>query len=183
MLIKFEDYFESKKFPEVKNYCKQKKEEINNVLKFIRDPNSKTSFEKSFHSIDSIKEKIIGKMDELVGLIPVNNLDGENSLFCAISTSLFGDVSKFHFIKLGIFYRLFEISDYLREGLIRPPYDDNFFKEAAETLKKKIKIYTIGSDQSIIFQDYGDEKFNSSIMLILDIQNRYHFIPLLTKKT
>jgi hypothetical protein len=181
MFVNFEKYFELKKFPEFKNYCKKKEEELNKVLKFIRDPNSETNFEEFFHSIDSIIEKTKGKIDDLVGLIPVNNLDGKNSLFCAVSTALFGDVSKFHYIKLGVFYTL-KMNDKLSEALIHPPYDDYFFKAVAETLEKKIKIYTIGSDQSIICQDYGDEKFNLSIMLILDIQNRYHFIPLLKEK-
>ncbi len=129
-----------------------------------------------YHSIDKIKEKI---PRELEGFVPVNNLDGENSFFCAVSLALFGDLSNFLYIKLGILYNL--IDENFNNPKVPPPYTECFYEMAAKTLKKQIKICTFQNDKIQEPIVYGNEGMEPAIILIFD-KARDNFIPLLTKK-
>jgi hypothetical protein len=160
---------------QLKNYItKVKKKELDSVLNLIQNLNLK-SFEEVYHSNYKIKEKIPIELEELV---PVNNLDGENSFFCAISLALFGDLSKFLNIKLGILYKL--IDKNFNNPQVPPPYTNPFYEAAAKALKKQIKIYIFQNDEIQEPIVYGNKEMEPAISLIFD-QTRDHFIPLLTK--
>ena len=158
---------------QLKNYItNQKNKELDLVLKLIQNLNHK-EFKEDYHSIDKIKGKI---PSELKGFVPVNNLDGENSFFSAISIALFGDSSKFYFSKLGILYNIIVANDF-KNLPVNFVYDKNFYNIVAKTFKKQIKVYT-STDNKI--QVFGDEKLKFLVMIMLD-QTRNHFVSFLTK--
>ena len=155
---------------QLKNYISQKQDDINYVLRLISNSNLK-QFEEGVHSIVNIKIP-----NEFESLIPVNNTDGENSFFSAISIALFGDSSKFYFSKLGILYNIIVANDF-KNLPVNFVYDKNFYNIVAKTFKKQIKVYT-STDNKI--QVFGDEKLKFLVMIMLD-QTRNHFVSFLTK--
>jgi hypothetical protein len=161
---------------QLKNYItNQKNKELDSVLHFIQNLNYK-AFEEDYHSIDKIKEKLPNNLLEI--FVPVNNTDGENSFFCAISLALYGNQSNFLYIKLGILYHL--IDENFNNPQVPPPYTDPFYGTAAKTLKKQIKIYIFQNNEIQEPIVYGNTEMEPAISLIFD-QTRDHFIPLLTK--
>ena len=173
MLIIFQSFSDSKEQC-MDNYIKLKETELEYILKFIQKPSLK-EYKKYFHSIDLEYVNLV-EIDR--NLIPVENKCGENSFYCAISILLFGDESKFCWLKVGILCNLIK-----NKKSSSNLYDDNFFYIVAKTVDKQLNIYSLNKNKKVLlksFNENSDETKQISIIFVVENEKNY-FIPLFKK--
>ena len=172
ILIKFEEYInpdkDSKK-ESIKNYLGQKESQIQELLRFIREPKPK-EYEKYFHSSESTYEKL----PIVPNMLPIKNKDGENSFYCAISIIIFRDESRWCWFKVGILYYFIK-----NEKPFPIAFNQDFFDEVAKIIEKQIQIYS--STGEILFESKCENSEKPSIVIAFN-EDKNHFIPFLLVK-
>ena len=172
MITQIQNFSDSKKQKDLYNYIKQKEADFESIVDFIKNPSLK-EYKKHLHSVDLEYENLVEKDQNL---IPVNNKSGDNSFYCAISIILFGDESKFYWLKVGTLYSLLK-----NKQLLFDKYDEKFFNNVAETVDKQINIYSLSENKQVLLKSFNKNSEETKRISIIFVEHKNYFIPLLKK--